>query len=116
MNMALGSRMLALIQKIELGVLEVRRALGEEGFEPLGEVSPVGNPRQVLQLLVKMVVEPVDPRRLVQESLGDAVGPRRTLGQLPRQRTHLDVEALGWVDRRDEAHLERSLGVEARVE
>ncbi len=60
--------------------LEAWWPLGEESLEPLGEVRAGGDPREMLELLVEMVVESVHSRRLVEEPLGDTVGARGAKG------------------------------------
>lgn len=102
--------------RLALRLVEASCSLREEGLEPLGEVPPVRDARQLLELPVEVVVESVHPCRLVEQPLGHAVGTRRPRGKLRRQGTRLVVGALGRVDGGDQAKIERRAGVEARVE
>src|SRR4051794_21622746 len=51
-----------------------RRTLVEEGAQPLAEFVAVGAAHQVLQLLIEMEIETIDPRRLVDQRLGGREG------------------------------------------
>src|SRR5689334_14937827 len=52
-------------------MVEVRRTFFEERVQPLGERIAVRNARQMFELAVEVIVEPVDSRRLVHQLLGD---------------------------------------------
>src|SRR6266508_6169870 len=79
-------------------LVEAGRPPGQEGVEPLGEVPPVSDAGQALELLVEVIVQAVDSRGLVEKALGDAVRAGRALGELCWRGPHLLLEALRRVD------------------
>ena len=71
---------------------EARRALLEEGRDPLGEVRAVGDARELVELAVEVGVETVNAHRLVHQALGHGVGARSAPREARRERHDLAVE------------------------
>src|SRR5581483_4688811 len=53
---------------------KLRRTLAEEGIDAFGEVGAVRDAREVLQLAIEVVVEPVHAGRLIEQLLRDPQG------------------------------------------
>ena len=96
--------------------MEARRALLEKTIQALGELAPIGDARQALELPVQMPVEAIDAGRLLDEALRDGKSFGGAGGEALGDPGHLGVEALRRKDPVDQADLESSLRVEARVE
>lgn len=88
------------------------RPLLEKSIDAFGKIAVIGNARHAVQLLIQMIVEPVDSDCLVEAALGDALRFGRVIRELARHRECLRVEAFGRIHSRAEPHLERAPRIE----